>query len=364
MATFIVSNLDDSGSNSLRNLINRANADTGPDIINFDLSLNDSTISLVSGSLTVTDELTIDASGLTEGITIEGNNTFGLFEVTRRTFTIDNLTLTGGSASNSGGAIKSNDNVFINNSTISGNSAVYGGGIYSLANTTINNSTISGNSAVYGGGIYSLYDTNVYSSTISGNSADSGGGIFSGDNTNVYNSTISGNSADSGGGIYSVDNTNITNSTISGNSANSGGGIFSYSGENNINNSIIAGNTATNDANIFGTIGQNNNNIIASSANGIMETTLKDNGGDTQTLALLPGSPAINAGDNSLAVDLNGNPLITDQRGVQRFVDTVDIGAFEEQHSPIPIPEPLGLSSVLATLSAIIFFRKLSKSSH
>ena len=57
-----------------------------------------------------------------------------------------------------------------------------------------------------------------------------------------------------------------------------------------------------------------------------------NNGGPTQTMALLPGSPAINAGSVALAVDQNGNPLTTDQRGAgyPRIVNgTVDIGAFE-----------------------------------
>ena len=58
----------------------------------------------------------------------------------------------------------------------------------------------------------------------------------------------------------------------------------------------------------------------------------KDNGGPTQTHALLPGSPAIDSGDNALAVDANGSPLINDQRGLafdRIFGGTVDIGAFE-----------------------------------
>src|SRR5204862_2965606 len=42
---------------------------------------------------------------------------------------------------------------------------------------------------------------------------------------------------------------------------------------------------------------------------------LANNGGPTQTHALLPGSPAIDAGSNALAVDQNGSPLTTDQRG-------------------------------------------------
>ena len=56
------------------------------------------------------------------------------------------------------------------------------------------------------------------------------------------------------------------------------------------------------------------------------------NGGPTETIALLAGSPAIDAGSTALAVDQNDNPLTTDQRGAgyPRVAGaSVDIGAFE-----------------------------------
>ena len=65
---------------------------------------------------------------------------------------------------------------------------------------------------------------------------------------------------------------------------------------------------------------------------GVAVPLLTDNGGPTLTHALLPRSPAIDAGDNALAVDADGNPLTTDQRGDgfdRIFAGTVDIGAFE-----------------------------------
>ena len=61
---------------------------------------------------------------------------------------------------------------------------------------------------------------------------------------------------------------------------------------------------------------------------------LADNGGPTQTMALLAGSPAIDKGDNTLVpIDPStGLPFTTDQRGFTRVVNgTVDIGAFEDQ---------------------------------
>jgi hypothetical protein len=59
---------------------------------------------------------------------------------------------------------------------------------------------------------------------------------------------------------------------------------------------------------------------------------LGNHGGPTETMALLPGSPAIDTGSNALAVDATGNPLTTDQRGFARIVNgTADIGAFESR---------------------------------
>ena len=59
---------------------------------------------------------------------------------------------------------------------------------------------------------------------------------------------------------------------------------------------------------------------------------LGDYGGPTQTVGLLPGSPALDAGSDALAVDSLGNSLTTDQRGLPRIINgTIDIGAFEYQ---------------------------------
>jgi hypothetical protein len=107
-----------------------------------------------------------------------------------------------------------------------------------------------------------------------------------------------------------------------------------------------------------------NGNIIAPSVAALNLGTLANNGGPTQTIALLANSPAINAGDNSLAVDGAGNPLSTDQRGpgFARIVGgTVDIGAFEVQQAPsdFSISSPLSLtvqagSSGAATITTAV----------
>src|SRR5437763_593923 len=70
-------------------------------------------------------------------------------------------------------------------------------------------------------------------------------------------------------------------------------------------------------------------------------------------MALLPGSPAIDAGNNALAVDAQGNPLTTDQRGLPRIVNTVvDIGAFESSGFTIAVTSGSGQSTGVLTAFA------------
>ena len=84
-----------------------------------------------------------------------------------------------------------------------------------------------------------------------------------------------------------------------------------------------------------GLVNGTNGNQVGVADPGLDPNGLQNNGGPTQTIALLPGSPAIDAGSNALAVDpTTGQPLTTDQRGTgyPRIVNgTVDIGAFEFQ---------------------------------
>ena len=177
----------------------------------------------------------------------------------------------------------------------------------------------------------------------------------------MTNCTISGNtSQDVGGGIYNHGPLTLTNCTISGNTSQDvGGGIYSDTElmpngnpePVTLNNTIVAGDCATSDNDIYGylqstseynLIGDGSgvsppiasSNLIGTTAHPLnpLLGPLANNGGPTQTMALLPGSPAIDAGSNALAVDASSNPLTTDQRGAgcPRVVNgTVDIGAFE-----------------------------------
>src|SRR5262249_55423573 len=125
----------------------------------------------------------------------------------------------------------------------------------------------------------------------------------------------------------SLSTTTLTNCTVSGNSASVGGGISAATASVlNATNTIVAGNQASSGADIYGSLATNLHNLINMPADAAGLGTLGNYGGPTQTIPLLPGSPAINAGTSA------GAPL-TDQRGLPRF-GPVDIGAFEVQAAP------------------------------
>ena len=291
-----------------------------------------------------------------------------------------------------GGAILNRENLTVTNSTISENSSDSGGGIYhSVGSLSLTSSMISGNSGLAGragsgGGIVSVDGTtNIYSSTIRDNLAVAGGGGISSTRSllNIVDSTIQGNSANSGGGIRNEaglmnitsstistnlanfrgggiqtsrsSSTNITNSTITNNLADFAGGIDIELSWLTLENTIIAANTVERFGPDFGTrfssivgnysfIGAGNSAIsLVDGINGNqvgsinspldpLLAPLADNGGPTLTHALLPSSPAINAGDLNAIAGVYGVPLF-DQRGegFDRIHSRIDIGANEVQ---------------------------------
>jgi predicted outer membrane repeat protein len=190
----------------------------------------------------------------------------------------------------------------------------------------------------------------VRSSTFSGNSAGDGGGISNfGNDSVVSNSTFSGNSVTPiypwsdgrGAGIHNADFTlTIRNSTFSGNSASVDRGAGIYSGQygtTTIKNTIIANNWPG--ANCAGTVtdGSGNLSYPDDTCPGINLNPrlypLQDNGGPTETMALGPGSGALDAGDDATcAADPINNH---DQRGHLRPKGPrCDIGAIEQEPYP------------------------------
>jgi hypothetical protein len=259
---------------------------------------------------------------------------------------------------------------------------VEGGGIYNSGTLSVIDSTITGNVAfeqkycfssvrchAFGGGIYNAGTLTISKSTIMDNVANAsclyicsaaGGGILNGGRVTINNSTISGNNAVAiskylpassfGGGISNSTSTTLTvnNSTISGNGALSdGGGIgggISNDGNAALQNSIVA--SSTSGGNCGGTMTSNGYNLSSDgtcnfNGTGDLNNTdpklgaLGNYGGPTQTIPLLSGSPAIDAGNPNGCTDGQGHLLKTDQRGMPRpdKEDTggCDMGAFERQ---------------------------------
>lgn len=316
---------------------------------------------------------------------------------TGRTAAISGVTIRNGYAGfavdiSDGGGIRNDGTLTVSGSTISGNTAVYfGGGIRNDGTLSVILSAIIGNVAGNGGGISNFNggSLSVIKTTLGGNLATRGGGITNGGTLYLSQSTLSGNgghdAASLGGGIWNFGALFVTDSTLSLNSVNADGGGIYNQGTANIYNSTIAYNDADSDANSVGygggvyianatTLNIRNTLLVGNYVRGYPDfhsdcwgdgtlvpyglnftTTLgvcnvsngawsvlnslaylgplQNNGGPTQTVALLSGSNAIDVGDPTFGfdcLDQNSDPILTDQRGFTRPAGYFcDIGAFE-----------------------------------
>lgn len=267
----------------------------------------------------------------------------------------------------SGGGVYNEYDGTVGQSDVFNNTAVRaGGGIFNgrdfpgtVPGMSVFESEISGNSAKLGAGIFNEQGLGLVSSTISKNTASMrGGGICNETNLDIYqggseysgklfaiNSTISGNSAPVGGGVWNGDQPDgfyfpglfeAKNITIA---DNTGGGIYYHYGSLSLTNVLLAYNGQNcdfaDDFTVFNSISSDD------TCAGFIEAdpaiaALADNGGLTQTHALLPGSPARDA-----ALDFPS--LFTDQRQFVRPLDSDgdgvakwDIGSFEAEYKTFP----------------------------
>lgn len=313
----VVTNSNDTGAGSMRQVIADSLGNAGPDIITFAPGLSGQTISLNSEivmNMGNQGSITLDASSLPGGMTIDGgpgtNRIFGIFAddvSTSGALTLAGLTLTGGngtgqSFNGSGGAILNfGATLTLARCTLSGNSADSGGAIANSGTLTLTECTLSGNSAA------------IYSSVI--------------DN---IEGTLT-----------------LTHCTISGNTGGDASqAIYNYNGRLKIENTIVAGNKGHNILNTqsgvtpctFVSVGFN---IVetTSRAGSVREygsvrtiglsanlAPLGNYGGPTQTMPPLPGSPAL---DSALYEPYSFQPT-TDQRGLPRPLGIrSDVGAVE-----------------------------------
>jgi parallel beta-helix repeat protein len=350
-----------------------ANADTSTDgnTIQFDPSVFSTPQTITLDATLVLSETSgpevIDGPGAGL-LTVSGGKAVSVFQVDGGvTARVSGLTISGGSTTGSGGGLYNAGTATLTGCTITGNQGQSGGGAYN-SNTgklTLTDCTLSGNSAYYGGGLDNDGTAMLTDCTISGNSVTQGGGLEDDSGTaTLTDCTLSGNSASKNGGGAIVETTaalTLMNCTISGNSATKGGGLYQDGGTASLTNTIIAANTGTAGApddiggskasgvsgtyDLIGTggsggiAGGSNGNIVLASLSGLGLGALANNGGPTQTLALMTGSPAIHAG-----TVVNG--VTTDQRG-KPLDDPPDIGAYQAQ-----LQVPLVISSITAVAPA------------
>jgi CSLREA domain-containing protein len=400
-ATISVNSLGDTvvaadSSCTLREAINNANsnsdttsgdcvAGTGSDVI----VLPAGTISVTGSAgnndnssgdfdITDTDDLTIQGQGAGISV-IDGAGIDRVLHVTvNAQLTVENLTISGGTVTGSGGGILSLGAITVSNSAITGNTAsIFGGGLaasdtvilaeslisnnsaansgggistfgsISLTNSTVSNntsgnrgggmtgvsgvsvinSTVSNNSAdELGGGINSLAEVSLTRSTVSNNSAGArGGGINSLTTVSVTESTLSNNTAEgSGGGIASLGQTSLTNSTVNGNtSGNRGGGIVSFAGVDLINSSV-SGNSADNTGGgITSALGGsvNHSTVILNHSNALGGGIFSYNPLSLQN-SILAGNSASSDPDGSGPLNSNGFNLVGDTSGITGSLGT------------------------------------------
>ena len=283
-----------------------------------------------SGDFDITDDLTIIGAGAGKSV-IDGRTRDLVLEIWERTVVeISGVTVTNGRNEVFGGGIFNKGDLRLRYVMVTSNTAyevftvaAAGGGLLNFGNAEIVGSTISNNfteGLSFGSGVANYYNASliITNSTIASNDVGN----------------YAGSSSGAGGGIANEGSTRIWSSTIA---DNIGEGIYNSSGTIQLTNSILAENSV---GNCTGSIVSNGHNLSSdttcdfSNTGDISNTNpllgpLQSNGGWTFTYALLEGSAAIDAGDNTTCP-------VSDQRGMNRPLDgdqdtiaTCDIGAFE-----------------------------------
>lgn len=372
--SFTVTNMDDSGTGSLRDAVARANADTGgSNSITFSATAT-GTITLATPLDTLHNTLTIVGPGA-DKLTIHGSPGPVPVLTSDAFLELSGVTITGAANTGNGGGILVNDgSLVLRDSTITGNTALAGGGIYCAKGAlSIVTSTISGNTgtgAIVGGGgitmvdstiadntgtaiVFSVADTllSISRTTISNNTDMTAGGGVGGLKlqagvARIRNATFSGNTGAQAGDFWasgSATTLTLTNVTAVGGSAPAL--LFDDAMSVNLHNTVLAG-TGTRCAGVHLPTSQGGNLSSDTTCNLTKSTDkqgvdpmlgpLAANGGPdpTRTHAPLAHSPVLNAGEGT-GLDAS------DQRGAARVqFGAVDIGAVEVSE-PVVMTQPM-----------------------
>jgi hypothetical protein len=342
----------DPGDCSVREALAAADANAGEDTV----SIPPGHYVLTQGELFSESDDTLNVIGHSARDTIlDANNQSRVFNFDEGDVHMSHLTITGGRGPGQGGGIFFNDDqMTLDHVALVGNTAVtvdefgaQGGGLFANEPVTITNSVVSGNVADGTGATFS---------------GGQGGGIFVNEPVDMTNVTVSDNEAKpateatfpdgQGGGVFVNEVSTWKHVTIAGNRSsgaldNAAGGVF-MNEDMTIANSLISGNTVDgtpeNCVVNFSTLTEQGHNLQGTNDCGFTAAgditadaqlgALADNGGETNTQALLSGSPAIDTAGADVCVP-------TDQRDLPRpqFAGC-DIGAFEVQPASATPPAP------------------------
>ncbi|MDA8746084.1 hypothetical protein N9N28_15780, partial [Rubripirellula amarantea] len=321
---------------------------------------------LATGSPSGSGTIVIDQSRILDNTSTGSGGGGGGIQHGGNTLSITESEIRGNQTVGDGGGIRNSyGSVSLTDSIVSENEATGssrdGGGISSNGEgqiTLIRSSVINNSATGEGGGISLSGQSSINNvavltdSLIADNTAlEPGGGVSLSQYARVetLNTTLSGNSANFGGGIYQgvFSESNIASTSIANNSASggSGGGVFvgtSNTGNFEFVNSIIAdnlGGSAPDD--YFGPVMSQGHNLVGTLAGSWpLDATdlsnvspllgpLQDNGGPTKTHALMAGSPAIDAGNDTVAPAADQRGILRPQDGNANGVSQSDIGAYE-----------------------------------
>lgn len=389
-AALWVTSTADSGPGSLRQVI----ADAAPgDTIRFDLHCPARIV--LADTLVIDKDLIVAGPGPHQLTVMRSERTdtpsFRVFRIAAGSVVLSGMTIRNGRAlnpgpnsDNLGGGILNRGELVVRDCHVIGNVAPteadgfgFGGGIFTSGPLRVEDSTIAGNEASYAGGGICTFHTSSFvaeGSTVSRNHAgiQSGGLNFQGVIGSLKNCTLSGNSTQPEGIASALLNISFGNeaSTLSlaactiANNVGTTNGTVTFAKlpgndlgvTNRLVGTLVADNEGPNfflDGDVvLESLGHNldsdgssgllngvNGDIVGSAGSPVDARLgrLRDNGGNTLTHALLPGSPALDAAD---CVDAEGVALAEDQRGFPRPQgDACDIGAFENQPPTIECPE-------------------------
>jgi len=400
----VTSTADSETKGTLRASIKEANAHAGADSIPIEVT---GTIELETALQVIFGPVSIVGPGADQlEVRRTGSSDFAVFGFTTDASpsSLTGLTVSNGRGAFGAGIRNSEGSLTLTGVVVSDNEAVdesgaEGGGIYSEGPLTLRESVVSGNVAqatgnsggltkALGGGIVASGPLTIVASTISGNIAEAdgdgsattaqGGGLLAGTEVTISRSTISGNAVDTsgaapqlraqGGGIQ-ISEGMLTGSTLAANSATSDGLALGANVHSLVSTTVrgtLLAQPLGGADNCSGGLAPGSEEFTSGGYNldeddscelggpsdlvGVVagiDPVLRDNGGPTPTLSLLPSSIAVDRGNSfGLAVDQRGLPRPSDFPEISNREggDGSDIGAFELQ-APPPGPEPVRVTT-------------------